>query len=43
MQSNTDPSKLGLGGRQIDSKVLTFGGEVAVKALAAPLLIYPNK
>jgi hypothetical protein len=40
---NTGMSQVGLGGREIDRKVLTFRDEVAVGASAAPLLIYANK
>jgi hypothetical protein len=43
MHSNADPSQVGLGGREIDRKVLTFGDEVAFRASGAPLLIYPNQ
>jgi hypothetical protein len=36
MHSNADPSQVGLGGREIDRKVLTFGDEVAFRASGAP-------
>jgi hypothetical protein len=43
MHSNADPSQVGLGGREIDRKVLTSRDELVVGASAAPLLIYRNK